>query len=183
MNNTTKNLALAAMFIAIGLVLPLLVTMHIPEIGRMLLPMHLPVLFCGLICGRKYGLLVGILIPLMRSFMFGIPVLFPNAIAIAFELATYGFIIGLHWQYFHARNRQNIFTLLISLINAMILGRIVWGTAMALLLGVSGTGVFTWQIFIGGAFFNAIPGIVLQLVLIPLIMLALDRAGLARFNQ
>lgn len=179
MNNKTKTLMLAALFVAIGLVLPNLVTMSIPEIGRMLLPMHLPVLFCGLICGRKYGLIVGFILPLMRSFMFGLPVLFPMAIAMAFELATYGLVIGI--VYNHIAPRKNIVSLLYSLIAAMIAGRAVWGTAMALLLGFSG-GYFTWQLFIAGAFVNALPGIAIQLVLIPAVMFGLDRSGLVRFG-
>jgi len=179
MNSTTKNLSLASMFIAIGIILPFLVTMHIPEIGRMLLPMHFPVLLCGLICGRKYGLIVGFVLPFMRSFMFGIPVLMPNGVAMAFELAVYGFVIGFIYCMFF---RKNIFSLFVSLIVAMVAGRIVWGLAWTVLVGIIG-GYFTWEIFIGGAFFNALPGIVLQLVLIPVIMIALDRAGFVRFNR
>jgi len=177
-SNTTRNLALAAMFIAIGLVLPFL-TGQIPEIGRMLLPMHIPVLLCGLICGRGYGLMVGFILPLLRGALFGMPVLFPMGVSMAFELATYGFAIGL---IYHLLGRKNELALFISLIGAMIVGRIVWGIAFAILMGLSG-GVFTWQLFIGGALLNAIPGIILQLILIPLIMIALDRAGFVRFNR
>jgi len=179
MSNKTKTMTLASMFIAIGLVLPTLVTMHIPEIGRMLLPMHLPVLFCGLICGRRYGFIVGFILPLVRSFIFGLPVFFPNAIAMVFELATYGFIIG--FIYNHIIPQKNILSLLVSLVSAMVAGRVIWGTAMVTLLGLSG-GYFTWQLFIAGAFFNALPGIILQLVLIPAIMITLDRSGLVRFR-
>ena len=180
MGNSTKRLSFAAMFLAIGLVLPTLVTGHIPEIGRMLLPMHLPVLLCGLICGRKCGLMVGFVLPFMRSMFFGLPVLFPMGISMAFELATYGFVIGL---IYHSAAKQNTFAVLRSLIIAMIAGRVVWGTFMALLIGLSGSGVFTFQLFIGGALINAIPGIILQLVLVPSIMLALNRAGLLTFNR
>ena len=180
MEKTTKDLSLASMFIAIGLILPTLVTMHIPEIGRMLLPMHLPVLFCGLICGRKYGLLVGFTLPLMRSFMFGIPVFIPMGISMAFELATYGFVIGL--LYHHIAPQRNIFSLFLSLIVAMIAGRIVWGTAMAVVLGFTGN-YFTWQLFVAGAFINALPGIILQLILIPTIMITLSSTGLIPFHR
>jgi len=72
------------MFIAIGLVLPFF-TGQIPQIGRMLLPMHIPVFLCGLICGWKYGLMVGFILPLLRYAVFGMPVIFPNGIAMAFE--------------------------------------------------------------------------------------------------
>ncbi len=62
----------------------------------MLLPMHIPVLLCGLICGWKYGILVGFILPLLRHTIFGMPILFPTGIAMAFELATYGFVIGFY---------------------------------------------------------------------------------------
>ena len=177
MTSTTKNLSLAAMFIAIGLVLPF-ITGQIPEIGRMLLPMHIPVLLCGLICGRRYGLIVGFILPLLRGFMFGMPVLFPMGVSMAFELATYGFVIG--WLY-HSAKWQCVVSLYRSLIAAMVVGRIVWGVAMAVLLGLGG-GAITWQFFIGGALLNAIPGIVFQLIFIPTLMVALNKTGLVRFR-
>ena len=178
-NASIKNLSLAAMFIAIGILLPFL-TGQIPEIGRMLLPMHIPVLLCGLICGKRYGLIVGFILPLMRGFMFGMPVLFPMGVAMAFELATYGFVIGLIYS---SSRWQCIIALYRALIAAMVVGRVVWGTAMLLLLGLSGSGIFTWQMFIGGAVVNAIPGIILQITLIPVIMVALNRTGLVKFHR
>ncbi|WP_304683455.1 ECF transporter S component [Ileibacterium valens] len=92
-NNTVKNLTLAAMFLGLGLVLPFL-TGQIQGIGAMLSPMHIPVLLCGLICGWKYGLLVGVITLLLRSALFGMPVMFPGAIVMAFELGTYGAVVG-----------------------------------------------------------------------------------------
>lgn len=83
-----KQMILGALFVAIGLVLPFF-TGQIPAVGRMLLPMHIPVLLCGLICGWKYGLAVGAVLPLTRSLLFGMPTLYPTAIAMTFELATY----------------------------------------------------------------------------------------------
>lgn len=172
------NLTLAAMFMAIGLVLPFF-TGQIPQIGKMLLPMHIPVLLCGLICGWQYGLFVGFTLPLLRYFLFGMPILFPTGIAMAFELATYGMAIGL----LYSRSRwQCVIALYRSLLLAMLAGRIVWGIVQQLLLGIHGD-VFTWQMFLAAAFLNAIPGIVLQLILIPTIMLALNRTGLVRFTQ
>lgn len=177
-NQALKNLTLSAMFIAIGIVLPFL-TGQIPQIGSMLLPMHIPVLLCGLICGWKYGLGVGFILPLLRSLIFGMPPLFPIAIAMAFELAAYGFIIG----FLYGRSKwQCIIALYRSLIIAMLAGRAVWGVVMVLLLGF-GENSFTWQAFMAGAFVNAVPGIILQLILIPAIMIALDRTGLVRFYR
>lgn len=174
----TQKLTLSAMFMALGLVLPFL-TGQIPQFGSMLLPMHLPVFLCGLICGWKYGAVVGFMLPLMRSMIFGMPKLFPTACSMAFELAVYGLVAGLiygmsHWQCIRALYR--------SIIIAMLAGRAVWGIVQVILLGLSG-GHFTWQMFAAGAFLNAIPGIITQLILIPAIMLALHRTGLVRFRR
>ena len=177
--NHTKNLALSAMFLAIGLVLPLLFG-QIPEIGQRLLAMHIPVLFCGLICGRKFGLAVGFILPLLRSITFGMPVIVPMGVSMAFELATYGFVIG--WLY-HASKWQCIVSLFRAMIVAMLAGRVVWGIAWMVIVGLSGTGAFTWTFFITAAFINAIPGIILQLVLIPSVMIALNKTGLVPFRK
>lgn len=175
---TLKNLTLAAMFLAAGLVLPF-VTGQIPQIGSMLLPMHLPVLMCGLVCGWKYGLVVGFILPLMRSVLFGMPPMFPTAVAMAFELASYGGLAG----FFYGRSKWKcVITLYRALLAAMIGGRLVWGGGMVVLTGMSGSG-FTWAMFLSGAFLNAIPGIILQLIFIPTMMIALDRTGLVRFHR
>lgn len=178
MNKTAKNLVLAAMFLAIGMLLPIF-TGQIKQIGNMLLPMHLPVFLCSLICGWQYGAAVGLVLPLLRSVLFGMPPLFPTAIAMAFELASYGLVAG--WLYGHSR-WQCIFALYRSLITAMIAGRIVWGAAQIVLLGLSGS-TFTWQMFMAGALLNAIPGIIVQLILIPVIMQTLNKTGLVPFKK
>ena len=92
-HSALKNLVLSAMFLAIGIVLPFF-TGQIPQIGKMLLPMHLPVFLCGLICGWQYGLAVGLILPVMRSSIFFMPAMFPTAIAMSFELAAYGAVAG-----------------------------------------------------------------------------------------
>lgn len=178
LKESTKKLTLSAMFTALGLVLPFL-TGQIPQFGSMMLPMHIPVFLCGLICGWKYGLVVGFILPLMRSMIFGMPKIFPTACSMALELATYGLVAGLlysasHWQCIRALYR--------SIIVAMLSGRAVWGIVQMILLGVTG-GHFTWQMFIAGAFLNAIPGIIIQLILIPSVMIALNRTGLVRFHH
>lgn len=91
----SKNgkLVLSAMFVTLGMILPFL-TGQIKQIGNMLLPMHLPIMLCGLICGPWYGLAAGFLTPLLRSAVFGMPHMFPSATAMAFELGAYGSVIG-----------------------------------------------------------------------------------------
>lgn len=177
-NSALKKLVLSAMFLAIGIILPFF-TGQIPQVGKMLLPMHLPVFFCGLICGWQYGLAVGLVLPVMRSAMFTMPVMFPTAIAMSFELAAYGAVAG----FLYNRSKwQCIIALYRSLIIAMLAGRLVWGAVQAVLLGVSGN-AFTLSAFFAGAFTTAIPGIILQLVFIPAVMVALDRTGLVRFRK
>lgn len=172
-----RNLVFSAMMMAVGLVIPFF-TGQIPRIGNMLCPMHLPVFICGLICGGGYGGIVGFILPLFRFMLFGVP-LMPNCIAMAFELAAYGGIAG--FLYNHSRWRC-VISLYRSLLAAMIAGRIIWGAASLILMGLNGT-AFTWQMFLAGAFLNAIPGIILQLVFIPALMVALNRTGLVRFGK
>lgn len=178
MSKTTKNLTLSAMFLAIGMVLPFL-TGQIPQIGNMMLPMHIPVLLCGVICGWKYGAVLGFILPLIRYMVFGMPVLFPTGIAMAFEMLTYGLVIGLVYS---LSRWKCIVSLYRALIAAMIAGRLVWAVAQMALLGVSG-GAFTMKMFLAGAFFNAVPGIIIQLVLIPAVMVALGRTGMVQFHS
>ena len=141
--------------------------------------MHIPVILCGLICGWQYGLVVGFILPFLRYVMFGMPLLFPTGIAMAFELATYGMAVGL----FYSRSRwQCVISLYRSMAGAMVAGRLVWAVVQMFLLG-TGNGGFTLQMFMAGAFLNAIPGIILQLVLVPAVMVALNRTGLVQFTR
>ena len=168
----TRKLILTALFLALGYVLPFL-TGQVPAVGKMLLPMHIPVLLCGFVCGWQYGLMVGFVVPLFRSVLAGMPVMMPTAVGMAFELATYGMISGLLYRKL-TRKSLHIY---ITLIGAMLGGRIVWGIVSILLYGIQGN-AFSWQLFISGALLNAVPGIVLQLVLIPVIVMILEKAGL-----
>ena len=173
-----KNLTLSAMFLALGFVAPF-VTGQIPQIGNMLCPMHIPVLLCGLLCGWRYGAVVGFVLPLLRGSLLSFPPLFPNGIAMAFELAVYGGAAG----YLYGRSRWKcLLALYRALLLAMLSGRVVWGAVRTLLSGVGGE-PFTWQLFLSGALLLAIPGILLQLTLIPAVMVALDRTGMVPFQK
>ena len=167
----TQTLVLAAFFLALGLVLPSL-TGAIKEIGDSLLPMHLVVMLCGAICGWKYGLLVGAVLPFLRSLLFSMPPLYPNAVWMAAELATYGLVIGILYACLGGNSKLRIF---ISLICSMIAGRIVWGITKAALLGIAGK-PFGIEAFIIGGFVDAIPGIILQLILVPSIVILIDKS-------
>lgn len=162
----------AALYLAIALVLPF-VTGQIPEIGAMLSPMHIPVLLCGFVCGWPWGLAVGLIAPLLRCLLFGMPTLYPTAIAMTFELAVYGAVSGILYKLLP----KKVWNIYVSLLAAMILGRIVWGAARYVLAGLSGS-EFPLSMFFAGAVLNAIPGIILHIVLIPVLVLMLKKAGL-----
>lgn len=168
--NLLKNLTYGAVCLALCMVLPFL-TGQIPEIGGMLCPMHIPVLLAGFLCGPWWALLVGGIAPALRFVLFGMPPLFPTGAAMCLELAAYGMVTGLLYR----RSSKGHAGLYGALIGAMVVGRIVWGVAMAVLSGIGGSG-FTWGAFLSGALLNAIPGIVLQLLLVPAVVLALHRA-------
>lgn len=170
MQTTAKKLSYAAMCLALCLVLPFL-TGQIPQIGSALCPMHLPVLLAGFLCGPWWALLVGAAAPLLRHVLFSMPPLL-TAIAMSFELAAYGAVSGLVYR----KSSKNLCGIYVSLISAMITGRIVWGILRVAMTGVSGE-VFTWAMFLAGAFTTAIPGIIVQLILIPILVSALTKAN------
>ena len=169
----TEKMVVAAVCMALCMVLPFL-TGQIPEIGSMLSPMHIPVFLCGFACGWGYAAVVGFVAPLLRFALFGMPPLFPVGIAMAFELATYGVVSGLLYRRLPRRKRS----VYLSLIAAMLTGRVVWGAVRLAIAGLSNTG-FGWAAFVSGAFTSAVPGIVCHLLLVPVIVLALEKAKLA----
>ena len=164
-----RHLVYAAVCLALCMLLPFL-TGQIPQIGSALSPMHIPVLLAGFLCGPWWAMAVGFVAPMLRHVWLGMPPLI-TAIAMSFELAAYGLFSGLLYRLL-PKKTVNIY---VSLIGAMILGRIVWGITMVVISGVSGS-AFTWSTFIAGALLNAVPGIILHIVLIPILVMALKRA-------
>ena len=175
--NSTRTLTLAALMLALAYVLPFF-TGQIPQIGAMLCPMHLPVLLCGFVCGWPWGLAVGFTAPLLRSLILGMPPLFPTALCMAFELAAYGAAAGLLYRKL-PRKKSSIYA---SLLISMAAGRLVWGVVRWLCVGL-GADAFGMAAFWAGAVTNAIPGIVLQIVLIPLLVMVLEKTRLIPGEQ
>lgn len=167
-----RKLVFSAMFLALAYILPFL-TGQIQQIGNMLCPMHIPVLLCGFICGSCWGLAVGAAAPLFRSVIFGTPVMLPMAVSMSFELAALGAIAPLCFAHTRALGNGARRTY-VSLICAMTPARAVWGIARAL-LSLALDESFPLSAFAAGAFTNALPGIVLQLIIIPPAVNALRR--------
>lgn len=165
------------MFLALGMVLPFL-TGQIKEVGDTLLPMHIPVMLCGLVCGYKYGFVVGVLLPFLRATTAGMPPLYPNAVWMSAELAAYGLVIGILYSSFH---KKQMWWLYCCLIISMISGRMVWGVAKTILLGMAGK-TFTIEAFIAGGVIDSLPGIILQFALVPVLAKLIDMF-LERMNK
>lgn len=163
-----QKIVLSGVLLALGMVLPL-ATAQIKEIGDTLLPMHLPILLCGLVCGWQYGGVVGLVLPFLRSLVFGMPPIYPNAVWMACELAAYGAVAGLLYALIRVKGRVYI-----ALIGAQLAGRVVWGTVKAILLGVRGA-AFPFSAFLVGGFVDAFPGILLQIALLPPIVILLEK--------
>lgn len=168
-NKKVQKISASGVSLALCLVLPF-ITGQVPEIGNMLCPMHIPVMLCGFICGWQYGAVVGFIAPLLRSFLFFAPPLFPQAVSMAFELAVYGFMTGFLNK---KLPDKNVFVY-INLIISMLAGRAVWGTVRFIIYGLGYT-EFSLGLFMAGAFAEAVPGIILQLILVPVIVIALRR--------
>ena len=167
---STNALVLSGLFLAIGVILPSL-TGAIKEIGDSLLPMHLVVMLCGVICGWRYSACVGLLLPFIRSLLFSMPPIYPNAVWMALELVTYGLVIGI--MFFRKKEYSRAY-LFVCLICSMISGRIVWGITKAILLGIADK-PFSFKAFWIGGFVDAIPGLIIQFILIPLIVELIQR--------
>lgn len=166
--NNTRSLVFSALFLALALVLPFF-TGQIPQIGKSLCPMHFPVLLCGFFCGPWVGLMIGMVAPLLRSFLFGMPALMPDAVVMCFELGTYGLVTGLLYKVL-PKKKSMIYC---SLLGGMLAGRIVWGIVRTILYGL-GQSEFGVTMFITIGFVNALPGIILQILLIPVLVMAME---------
>jgi riboflavin transporter FmnP len=163
-----KKMVLAALFLALAYVMPFL-TGQIPEVGARLCPLHIPVILCGFICGPAWGAAVGFIAPVLRSVILGMPPLFPTALCMTFELAAYGAVTGVMHRIL-PKNKGSIY---LSLLTAMVAGRGIWGAAMFVCMGATG-GSFPFAAFLAGAVTNAIPGIAVQIVLIPILVMVLE---------
>jgi len=171
-----KRLVLAALFLAMAMVLPFL-TGQIPKVGSMLCPMHIPALLCGFFCGWPWGLVVGFVSPVLRSALFSMPPMVPAAICMSFELAAYGAVAGLMYKLL-PRKKISIY---ISLLTAMVAGRLVWGAARLVAAGLN-VSAFGLSSFWTGAIIEAIPGIIVQIILIPILVMVLRKHSIAKVD-
>lgn len=167
---SVRQIALTGMCIALGVVLPVL--FHaVPNAGSVLLPMHIPVLLCGFLAGWPFALACGVLTPALSTLFTGMP---PAAIlpAMVCELAVYGMVSSL--IYHRMPKGRRVPRLYLPLVAAMLAGRAVSGALNAL---VFSAGQYSLGAFVSASFVVALPGIVIQLVLIPALVGVLERTG------
>ena len=173
--NSLLRLVYAAVCLALCLVLPFL-TGQIPQVGKVLSPMHIPVLLAGFLCGPWWALAVGVIAPPLRHFLFRMPP-YPSFVAMAAELAVYGLVCGLLYR----KLPKKVPYIYVSLIAAMIAGRIASGLANVALYSIGAKeGVYTLSAFLTAHFISAWPAIVLHIVLIPILVVALQKARIIR---
>lgn len=172
MRTQLKKITLSGLFLALCLLLPFL-TMQISQIGKALSPMHIPVFICGFVLGAPYGAAVGLAAPILRSLFFSAPMMFPDAVCMAPELAVYGLAAGILYKVLP----KKLPYVYVSLVSSMLAGRAVWGAARYLVAGIGNT-EFSFSAFLAGAFTNAVPGIVCHLIIVPIVVIALRRANM-----
>ncbi len=172
-----KKITFGAVSLALFMVLPF-VTGAIPEIGGMLCPMHIPALFSGALLGPWIGGALSFVAPILRSLIFGAPVLFPRAVSMAFEVAAYAICFGILLKVLP----KKIGYVYVSLGAAMLVGRIVGGFTKVFFLAFGAINSYGWKLFFVGYFAETLPGVVLQFVLIPPVLFALERAKLYDYS-
>ncbi len=165
-----KKLVISAMMLALCLLLPFL-TGQIQEIGQMLAPMHLPVMICGFVCGPFWGLAVGLAAAPLRSVLFLMPPM-PKCLFMAAELAVYGFMSGFFYRIFPKKLPFYYLSLLISMVS----GRIIYGIVNFVIAGIQGES-YLFKTFLTATVLESIPGMIVQIILIPLLLEGLTRAG------
>ena len=167
-----NKICLAAMFLALGWLFPF-ITAQMAQLGQMLLPMHIPVILCGFVLGPVYGALIGFITPITRTLIFGMPQMVPTSLSMMFELATYGAVSGLLFILLVKRFKKvdSIALIYISLISAMILGRVIGGIATYAFTFLNAeAAAYTWEAYWTGFFATSWPGMIVQLILIPAII-------------
>ena len=168
--NALQKSCISAVCLALCLVLPFL-TGQIPQIGSALSPMHIPVLLCGFLCGWPYGLVIGLIAPPLRFLLFSMPPIMTTGLGRMFELAAYGALAGILYRYLP----KKLPYLYVSLIGAMLGGRVVWGIARFVIAKLFSL-EFGFAMFLTAGFVTAVPGIILHILIIPPIVYALRRA-------
>lgn len=173
MKQNSYSMIISGLMLSLCYILPNF-TGNIPVIGSMMLPMHLPVFLCGFLAGPWWAMAVGFIAPVSRSLLMTMP---PMSVAVpmGFEMAVYGLVSGLLFQHLAGLKLKMLSRIYISLLSAMVLGRAVYGT-IKVFMTFATPNQYTFSAFIAGTVTSGIPGIILQLLLVPVVVLAVEKA-------
>ncbi|EOD00287.1 ECF transporter S component [Caldisalinibacter kiritimatiensis] len=161
----TRELITGGLLLALGILLPMIFH-SFGILGKVFLPMHIPVLVGGFFLSPYLALIVGIITPLLSGLLTGMPPMYPMAVIMAFELGTYGIIASLAVRKFRL-------SIVLSLILSMISGRVVAGIVVFILANLFGVQMAPF-VFVKGSVVTGLPGIAIQLVLIPALIYSLN---------
>jgi predicted membrane protein len=170
-NKSVRETVLSGLFIALGLVLP--IAFHALGAGSTFLPMHIPVLLAGFTVGIPFAIAVGVITPLLSSLLTGMPPMFPIAAYMVFELAAYGAAASLLYR----RLRLNVY---VSLVGSMLIGRLISALAVWVLATFFAAQLPGPWVFVAGGVAGSIPGIIIQIVFIPAIIMILGKNNLIK---
>lgn len=165
------------MLLAVGILLPYITAHGLGLPGTVLLPMHIPVLLCGFLCGPARGAMLGLLLPVLSSVLTGMPSLYPMAPIMAVELMTYGLVTGL--LYHKTKLGMRHVGIYLSLLIAMVCGRVMYGLTFQILFAISGElkALTVWAAAVTG-----LPGIMVQVLLVPPVVMAVNHHFEAKQN-
>lgn len=187
-NDTLYRMIVTAVLLALGLILPFL-TGQLQSFGKLLSPLHIPALICGMTCGWAWGGALGLILPVLRMALFGMPAA-PMAYPMAFELCAYGVATGLLYPWLRRElcsrcGAKPLVVMLATLGLAMVLGRIVGGAAKALLFMAGAIpGVpLTFAAFVTAYFVDTAVAAVVHLIVVPAVVLALEKARLSPVSR
>lgn len=175
------KMLITAVLLAVGMILPLLLG-QVRVLGQAISPLHIPVLICGLTCGWPWGAALGVVLPILRGATFGMPPLMPTGIAMACEMGVYGLLTGLLYpmlcKVLRGKEGGRLIAMFVSMLIAMVAGRLVGGAVQAILMGMNGK-AYTFDMFIASYFVGTAIGAVIHLIVVPIVVTALEKAKLS----
>lgn len=177
MQGKTRDLVLAGLFIALGILIPIVFHLFGQAAGRVFLPMHIPVLLAGFFLMPGYAAIVGLATPLLSSVLTSMPPLYPSATLMAVELCVYGLTASFMYRRLAQKDMKKTVSVILSLIIAMAAGRMAAGLGVWALVGLFSAQMPSPFVYISGGIVTGLPGIVIQIVLIPLIVMAVQSFG------
>lgn len=177
MRNKTRDLVLSGLMLAIGILLPIVFHAFGAAAGQVFLPMHIPVLLAGFFLAPGYAAVVGVLTPLLSSVLTGMPPLYPMAALMAVELCVYALAGSLTYRWLSGKDWQRVASIVVSLIVAMAAGRVASGLGVWALVGLFGVQMASPVAYITGGIGTGLPGIVIQIILIPSVVMAVTAIG------